>query len=45
MAMRPNMFKNGLVQGRIEVNEVPLQYRAMLREDGRVYVGTIHPIW
>lgn len=41
----PNMTVGGTVWGRVTVNNVRLGWRAMLRPDGRINVGTIHPLW
>jgi hypothetical protein len=42
--MRPNMAESALVSGRMTVDGVLVEYRAMLLPNGTVNVGTIFPV-
>lgn len=43
-AIRPNMAESALVSGRMTVDGVLVEYRAMLLPNGTVNVGTIFPV-
>lgn len=42
--MRPNMAAEAAVRGRMTIDGVLVEYRAMLLPDGAVNVGTIFPV-
>lgn len=44
VAMRPNMVVGSDVRGRLIVDGVLVEYRAQLRPNGTVNVGTIFPV-